>query len=165
MAFIEGGTFTTGAGAVYPEETPVMQREVQDFYMDRHEVTNLQFAEFVEATGYITMFQRVPNAGDYPDIPAELLTPGSAEFVKLSQAVEAATSINWWYFTEGANWKNPLGPVVLSKIRSTFQQYISPMTMPWYMPSGKDIDCQQRLSMSMQVEGAWMALNMRPEVH
>ena len=31
-------------------------------------------------------------------------------FVKLSQAIEASTFLNWWHFTEGANWKNPLGP-------------------------------------------------------
>ncbi|MFT4653956.1 MAG: sulfatase modifying factor 1 [Patiriisocius sp.] len=110
MAFVKGGDFTMGAGAVYPEEMPAIQMVVQDFYMDRHEVTNFQFAEFIEATGYITMAQRVPNAIDYPDIPAELLTPGSAVFVKLSQAVEASTFLNWWHFTEGANWKNPLGP-------------------------------------------------------
>lgn len=110
MAFVEGGIFTMGAGAVYAEEMPAIQRVVKDFYMDRHEVTNLQFAEFIEATGYETMAQRVPNADDYPDIPAELLTPGSAVFVKLSQAVEASTFFNWWHFTEGANWKNPLGP-------------------------------------------------------
>jgi sulfatase modifying factor 1 len=110
MALVKGGAFIMGAGAVYPEEMPAIQRVVQDFYMDRHEVTNLQFTEFIEATGYVTMAQRTPNAVDYPDIPAELLTPGSAVFVKLSQAIEASTFLNWWHFTEGANWKNPLGP-------------------------------------------------------
>jgi formylglycine-generating enzyme required for sulfatase activity len=110
MAFVSGGTFTMGAGALYSEEMPTVQREVKDFFMDRHEVTNLQFAEFVDATDYLTMAQRIPNAEDYPNIPSELLKPGSAVFVKLSQALEAATFINWWHFTEGANWKNPLGP-------------------------------------------------------
>jgi sulfatase modifying factor 1 len=110
MAFIKGGTFTMGAGAVYQDEMPAMKTVVQDFYMDRHEVTNLQFSEFIEATGYITIAQRIPNADDYPDIPADLLIPGSAVFVKLSQAVGAATFMNWWHFTEGADWNNPLGP-------------------------------------------------------
>ena len=110
MAFIEGGSFTMGAGAVYPDEMPAMQSVVEDFYMDRHEVTNLQFSGFIEATGYVTVAQKVPNADDYPDIPTELLTAGSAVFVKLSQAVGAATFMNWWHFTEGASWKNPSGP-------------------------------------------------------
>jgi formylglycine-generating enzyme len=110
MALVKGGTFTMGAGAAYPEELPTLQIEVQDFYMDRHEVTNSQFAEFVKSTGYITVAQRTPNAEDYPNIPADLLKPGSAVFVKLSQAVEAATFLNWWHFTEGANWQHPSGP-------------------------------------------------------
>ena len=110
MALIKGGTFAMGAGAVYPEEMPIIQRQVTDFYMDRHEVTNLQFAEFITATGYVTIAQRVPSAEDYPDIPHELLKPGSAVFVKLSQALEAKSIINWWHFTEGAYWKSPLGP-------------------------------------------------------
>jgi sulfatase modifying factor 1 len=110
MALVEGGTFTMGAGALYPEEMPTVQRQIPAFYMDRHEVTNFQFTEFVEATGYVTLAQVVPNAEDYPDISSELLTPGSAVFVKLSQAIEAATFMNWWHFTEGAYWKNPLGP-------------------------------------------------------
>ena len=110
MAFVKGGTFIMGAGSVYPEEMPSVAREVKDFYMDRHEVTNLQFAEFVAATNYVTLAERTPNAEDYPEIPPELLTSGSVVFVKLSQAVEAASFTNWWHFTEGANWKHPLGP-------------------------------------------------------
>ena len=110
MAFVKGGTFPMGAGAVYPEETPLMQRNVQSFYIDRYEVTNLQFAEFVAETGYVTMAQRVPNPDDYPNISPDLLKSGSAVFVKLSQAIEATNLINWWHFIEGANWKNPSGP-------------------------------------------------------
>ena len=110
MAFVEGGSFMIGAGAEYPEEMPQMQRTVESFFMDRHEVTNAQFTEFVEATGYITIAQRTPAPEDYPNIPPELLKPGSAVFVKLSEAVEAASFMNWWHFIEGANWEKPLGP-------------------------------------------------------
>jgi formylglycine-generating enzyme required for sulfatase activity len=78
--------------------------------MDRVEVINAQFREFVDVTGYVTLAQRVPNPEDYPDIPLELLTPGSAVFVKLSEAVQASTFMNWWHFIEGANWLNPSGP-------------------------------------------------------
>jgi hypothetical protein len=43
----------------------------------------------------------VPKTEDYPNIPLELLTTGSSVFVKLSQAIEINTFINWWYFTKG----------------------------------------------------------------
>lgn len=110
MVLIKGGSFRMGAGAMYREELPIIERHVSDFYMDKHEVSNAQFAEFVAATGYVTEAETVPNAQNYPHIPAQDLKAGSAVFVKLSEALEAATITNWWHFVEGANWKNPLGP-------------------------------------------------------
>lgn len=110
MLFIKGGKFDMGAGAIYPEEYPILQREVSDFYISKTEVTNAEFAEFVKATGYITLAERAPDPSLYPDIPAELLVPGSAVFVKLDEAVAAATFLNWWHFIEGANWRHPTGP-------------------------------------------------------
>lgn len=109
MVLIEGGSFTMGAGAMYPEETPAVKRQVDSFYMSRHEVTNRQFAEFVDATGYVTAAERAPNPADYPNIPKEKLVAGSAVFVKLSQAVSARTYTNWWHFVEHANWRQPTG--------------------------------------------------------
>jgi formylglycine-generating enzyme required for sulfatase activity len=110
MVKIKGGVFRMGAGAVYREELPIVETRVDDFYIDSHEVTNAQFAEFVAATGYITLAEKVPSAKDYPNIPIEYLKAGSAVFVKLIEAVKAANITNWWQFTEGANWRNPLGP-------------------------------------------------------
>ena len=110
MVFIPGGSFTMGAGAVYPEETPSIRQTVDSFYMSRHEVTNQQFAEFVKATGYVTVAERTPDAALYPHIPAEQLKAGSAVFVKLSQTAGAKNVTNWWHFTEGANWTQPTGP-------------------------------------------------------
>lgn len=109
MALIKGGSFVMGAGAIYPEETPLIKTSVDSFYMSRHEVTNFEFAEFVNATGYVSVAETAPNPEDYPGIAPELLKPGSAVFVKLTQAVEAATFLNWWHFIEGANWKHPQG--------------------------------------------------------
>jgi len=73
-----------GAGSkILPERKwPAMQRVVEDFlYGSSWKLPNLQFAEFIQATAMSTMAQRVPNADDYPDIPAELLVPGLCVFV------------------------------------------------------------------------------------
>ncbi|MBT0584917.1 formylglycine-generating enzyme family protein [Alteromonas oceanisediminis] len=110
MVLIDAGRFVMGAGAEYPEETPAKTVSVNSFYISRHEVTNAEFAEFVEATGYKTVAERKPDPHDYPDMPAHLLQPGSAVFVKLSEAVGAGTFANWWHFTPGAYWKAPTGP-------------------------------------------------------
>lgn len=110
MVRIPGGKFDMGAGAIYPEEYPVVQRHVDDFLISKYEVTNAEFADFVEETGYVTVAERVPDPALYPNIPEEDLKAGSAVFVKLDEAVKAATFLNWWHFVEGANWQSPAGP-------------------------------------------------------
>jgi formylglycine-generating enzyme required for sulfatase activity len=110
MLLIQGGTFDMGAGAIYPEELPVTKRTISDFMISKYEITNQEFAQFTSATGYRTVAETGPNPQDYPNIPKEQLIPGSAVFVKLSEAVKAATFLNWWHFVEGANWQQPKGP-------------------------------------------------------
>jgi sulfatase modifying factor 1 len=110
MIKIKGGLFQMGAGAVYAEETPIIEVKVDSFYISSHEVTNWDFQKFVDATGYVTAAERSPKPEHYPNIKPELLKPGSAVFVKLSEAFTAGTFTNWWHFIEGANWRQPNGP-------------------------------------------------------
>ena len=42
----------------FPEEAPVHEVRVGPFYLDRYEVTNARFAEFVKATGYVTRAEK-----------------------------------------------------------------------------------------------------------
>lgn len=55
---VPGGSFRMGSTSFYPEEAPVHTATVGDFAIERHPVTNAQFAEFVEATGYVTVAER-----------------------------------------------------------------------------------------------------------
>jgi formylglycine-generating enzyme required for sulfatase activity len=109
LIFVKGGSFDMGASGLYPEEFPVQRTVVEDFWISRAEVTNREFAVFVEATGYITVAERQPNQKEYPNINPMLLTPGSAVFVTPNEAIVAGTPFNWWHFIEGANWKQPQG--------------------------------------------------------
>ncbi|MBT1450221.1 formylglycine-generating enzyme family protein [Glaciecola sp. XM2] len=110
MVIVQGGDMLMGAGGMYPEEFPVVERKVNSFYMSRTEVTNAEFKAFVEATGYVTMAEKAPDPSLYPDLPPDLLVAGSAVFVKLNEAVSAGTLMNWWHFVEGAYWRQPTGP-------------------------------------------------------
>ena len=62
MVWIEGGEFVMGADAedheALPREKPRHLVELSGFFMDVHEVTNEQFAEFVQSTGYVTVAER-----------------------------------------------------------------------------------------------------------
>jgi formylglycine-generating enzyme required for sulfatase activity len=101
---IQGGQFKMGAERGYPEERPVVEAVVESFRIMTHEVTNDQFARFVEATGYVSQAERVPDPKLHPDIPQADLVPGSAVFV-----MPKSRQQYWWQFVEGASWRMPFG--------------------------------------------------------
>ncbi len=80
MVFVPGGTFAMGSDRHYPEESPVHRVSVDGFWMDETPVTNAQFREFVEATGYITFAEIAPKAEDYPGALPHMLKAGSLVF-------------------------------------------------------------------------------------
>jgi formylglycine-generating enzyme required for sulfatase activity len=85
---------------------------VRSFGIDRHEVTNRQFAEFVAATHYVTQAEKPvdPKLYNAPRerIPADLLKPGSAVFTP--PAKPSTRYVDWWKYVPGASWKKPYGP-------------------------------------------------------
>jgi formylglycine-generating enzyme required for sulfatase activity len=107
---IPGGTFLMGSEDFYPEEAPVHRVTVDGFWMDRHSVTNTEFARFVDASGYVTLAERVPKARDYPGARADLLVPGSLVFRKPPHRVDLRDIGNWWAYVPGADWRHPEGP-------------------------------------------------------
>lgn len=54
MAEIPGGVFVMGSDADDPEDAPSHEADLPAFEIDRFEVTNLDFAAFADATGYVT---------------------------------------------------------------------------------------------------------------
>ena len=52
MILIEGGSFTMGSDNAGDEQRGTHSVTVGSFYIDRHEVTNAEYAEFVKATGH-----------------------------------------------------------------------------------------------------------------
>ena len=121
MVWIPGGEFSMGAqdppamqGTVGMQETtdarPVHRVFVDGFWMDATEVTNEQFARFVNATGYVTVAERTPRAEDFPGAPRESLVPGSVVFTAPHHAVPLTDPYRWWSEMPGANWRHPLGP-------------------------------------------------------
>ena len=51
-------TFTMGSDHHYPEEAPACPVRVDAFSIGAHQVTNNEFAAFVDATGYRTVAER-----------------------------------------------------------------------------------------------------------
>jgi formylglycine-generating enzyme required for sulfatase activity len=109
MAWIPGGTFRMGSNRHYPEEAPVHRVTVSSFWIDRMPVTNRQFRQFVEATGYATHAEIAPDPKDYPGALPHMLKPGSLVFTPPRHPVDLRDWSQWWKFEFGANWRRPYG--------------------------------------------------------
>ena len=96
MVFIDGGSFMMGSDKFYPEEKPLHKVTVDGFWMDKCQVTNKAFSDFVSATNYMTVAERPLNPADFPSIPEENLVPGSMVFQKRNEAVDLKNYANWW---------------------------------------------------------------------
>jgi len=108
--WVAGGEYTMGCDRYYPEEGPLRRICVDGFFMDECAVTNDRFADFVAATDYMTVAERVPAAEDYPGAPPELLVAGSAVFRPPAGRVDLANELSWWRYVPGACWRHPEGP-------------------------------------------------------
>ncbi|HWL09224.1 MAG TPA: formylglycine-generating enzyme family protein [Planctomicrobium sp.] len=120
MVWIAGGKFEFGTNSPlgWSDETPAHRVHLDGFWMDMCEVTNAQFREFVNATGYITTAEKAPTleevmnqvpAGTPPPSP-EMLVAGSMVFDPPHQPVPLDDIRQWWKWTPGANWQHPEGP-------------------------------------------------------
>ena len=65
---LPGGSFRMGSTNFYPEEAPIHTAEVAGFAVERHPVTNAQFAEFISATGYVTVAEQPLDPTLYPGV-------------------------------------------------------------------------------------------------
>lgn len=120
MVLIPAGTFMMGGKSIQaqPDELPRRTVEVSSFLMDLTEVTNRQFSEFVEATGYVTTAERPIDWEELrkqlppgtPKLPDSLLQAGSLVFRATEGPVDLRDLSQWWEWTIGANWQHPEGP-------------------------------------------------------
>lgn len=103
MVLLNGGSFLMGAvdPGGYPSdgEGPVRRVEVRPFWIDATAVSNARFAEFIDATDYVTEAERF----GWSYVFVGLLDDGA----RSSRAVAAAP---WWRQIYGASWRHPEGP-------------------------------------------------------
>jgi len=110
MVHLPGGVFTMGSDRHYPEEKPAHKVQVGPFRIDRHAVTNRQFAQFVAATGHVTLAEKPADPADYPGADPALLVPSSIVLVPPAGEVDRGNIYNWWIYMPGADWRHPRGP-------------------------------------------------------
>ena len=108
--WIDAGSFRMGSDRHYPEEAPVHTVAVDGFWIRPTQVTNREFAGFVDATGYVTVAERPLDPADYPGAPVENLVPGSLVFEMTRGPVDLSRLDTWWRWTPGTSWRHPEGP-------------------------------------------------------
>ena len=106
---LPGGDFQMGSTSFYPEEAPIHPVTVGPFAIERHPVTNAAFAEFVAATGYVTVAERPMDPALYPGVAEEDLLPGALVFRPTAGPVNLSDWRQWWDWAPGANWRAPYG--------------------------------------------------------
>jgi sulfatase modifying factor 1 len=130
MVWIPGGEFSMGSEAssdslcsfpgVTRDALPVHRVYVDGFWMDKTDVTNEKFEQFVKATGYVTVAERTPTKEEFPGAPPENLVAGSLVFTRTPQPVPLNDYFQWWRYVKGANWRHPEGPESNLKGREKF---------------------------------------------
>ena len=107
---LPGGSFRMGSTRFYPEEAPIHTVQVAGFAMERHPVTNAQFAEFVDDSGYVTVAERELDPALFPGADPADLVAGALVFRPTSGPVDLRDWRQWWQWEPGAYWRHPFGP-------------------------------------------------------
>lgn len=96
--------FTMGANDGEDDERPLHDVKLNDYWVDRTEVTNEQFARFVAATNYGTTAENPPTGAFVEAMAPDRQKPGSW---CLRPGNDPKT---WMQWVPGANWRQPNGP-------------------------------------------------------
>jgi sulfatase modifying factor 1 len=105
MIRLEGGSFLMGSDG--PEswradrEGPVRRVEVAPFWMEECTVSVAQFAQFIEATGYVTDAERFGWSYVFHK---------HVSGANKAKARGVSGGATWWLGVEGASWRRPEGP-------------------------------------------------------
>lgn len=94
---LDSADYKKSLPAPLPEETVSTSGTVSRIQSLSHEVTNQQFRQFVEETGYITDAEN--------SILENIAAGGSALFINKSDGENGA-----WQLSKSATWRTPLGP-------------------------------------------------------
>lgn len=105
MVIIPAGTYSIGTDKpVFKEdkEAPILEETIGEILMDKYEVSNARFKEFVDATEYITEAEKFKDSFIFRNQIDEKTRVQYTDF--------RVANAEWWYKVSDINWKQPSGP-------------------------------------------------------
>ncbi len=125
MVFQEGGSFLMGRNDV-PEEAPEFEAHVEPFYIDKFPVTNVQYRQFIEATG--TPPPKFWGASDLggQDQPVVGVTWSEANAYAAWAGKQLPTEIQWEFAARGKqNRRYPWGVQDPDTMRGNYGDFLN----------------------------------------
>lgn len=105
MSLIPGGEYQIGTNSphfVDDKESPEFDVKINDFYMDKYEVSNRRFMEFVKATNFITETEKFGDSFVFKSFLSDQMRDEYNDY--------RVASAPWWYKVKGVDWQHPYGP-------------------------------------------------------
>jgi sulfatase modifying factor 1 len=130
MVWIPDGEFTMGAEVAdfmnnWPfiarsrvDERPLHRVKLDGFWISRTPITNQEFKNFIDSTGYITTAEKPIKLEDImkglppgtPPPEKQSLEPSSMVFTSPERTIQINNVLSWWRWQKDANWRQPEGP-------------------------------------------------------
>ncbi|XP_070504175.1 formylglycine-generating enzyme [Chironomus tepperi] len=104
MSLIPAGKYYVGTNEPIfraDKEGPEREVTIKQFYIDKYEVSNAEFAKFVEATNYVTEAETFGDSFVFKIF----LTPEVQKEYEDYRVMQAP----WWFKIKNANWRHPEG--------------------------------------------------------
>ena len=95
MIWLEQSSFIMGSDEGLPDEAPAHALNLSGFWMDKFEVTNREFKEFTDATGYTTFSEEIGDSLVFS-------SPQENHAMRMGP-------LDWWGLVDNADWRKPQG--------------------------------------------------------
>jgi len=105
MALINGGSYLIGTDQPHfhaDKESPERLVKINDFYLDKYEVSNKEFKKFVDSQNYTTEAEKFGDSFIFKTLLSNEMQNKYHDF--------RVVNANWWFKVKGVFWRKPNGP-------------------------------------------------------